>query len=461
MAAVLAAFANLNPLLVLLVTIDLQLAIRNRLRVRAFCSRRTAQIWLAISAFVALGLAAPQLFLWTFDYRLDQRRCRQRPALENNTAWRGYLTASEGALDGVVALLTYLLSVASVINFSKMLKRYSRRQWLMNVCTSFPPYAMPFQANAAYGHLTQSDNESSASNEQHNQQSFGYQWPQVRSPSRLALYNRSNNHINNIGAASVAARVSEHQQLLRAYRPFVYTLLSLGFMEATCLTCDALAFVVRSTVERGDETLPDLAAHQDQIWQRYFTYASVRKLLEELSLARHALPALLYIMGIPAFRQYLCSVVTCGCYDYDDGDEAVWPFPLPYPMQMAAVGERTPSKLALGPVGAPGFEPQTRAFTPTTNPTLNDLRAGAVACHAQGHVVPSAAAVSLPLPSAGAVSLPPPIPPPPSATDESDSESTLETSPGASPMAYPAMAHQQNLRNHLRAQYIAQPPTLV
>ena len=440
-------------MLVLLVTIDVQLAIRNRLRMRAFCSRRTAQIWVAISAFVSIALAAPKFFLWTFDYRPDQRRCRQRPELENSTAWRIYLTAGEGVLDGAVAILTGLLSVASVINFSKKLKRYSRRQWFMNMCTSFPPYPMQLPPNAAYGHLTQSDNESSVSNELHNQQGFNYVWPQTHSPSRLALYPRSTNNSNNVGGA--AGRVSSQEQILRSYRPFVYTLLSLGFLEATCLACDTLAFVVRATVERGDDTLTDEEAHDDQFWQRYFTYTNVRKLLEEVALARHALPALVYIAGLSGFRQYFCSVVTCGCYDGDESDEPMWPFPFQFPMQMPAVGERAPSKLALGPGGAGavagGADYSAYPYNVRASPTLNDLRGNGGVAGYSPNVMCSPAAF------AAAASIPPPLPPPPppAAVDESDSESTTEPSPDSSPMAPPATAHRQ------RAQFLAQPPTLV
>ena len=440
-------------MLVLLVTIDLQLAIRNRLRMRAFCSRRTAQIWTAISAFVSIALAAPQLFLWTFDYRPDQRRCRQRPELENSTAWRIYLTAGEGVLDGSVAILTGVLSVASLINFSKKLKRYSRRQWFMNMCTSFPPYPMQFPPNAAYGHLTQSDNESSVSNELHNQQGFNYAWPQTRSLSRLALYPRPINNINNVCGA--AGRVSSQEKILRSYRPFVYTLLSLGFMEATCLACDALAFVVRTTVERGDETLDDEEAYDDQLWQRYFTYTSVRKLLEEVALARHALPALVYIAGLSGFRQYLCSVVTCGCYDGDESDEPMWPFPFQFPMQMPTVGDRAPSKLALGPgrAGDIGADYSAYPYNIRASPALNDLRGGGgggIAGYSPNAMSPSAA-------FAVAASVPPPLPPPPplAAVDESDSESTTEPSADASSMAPTAMAYRP------REQFLAQPPTLV
>ena len=380
------------------------------------------------------------------------------PELENSTAWRDYLTASEGVLDGAVALLTCLLSAASVINFSKKLKRYSRRQWFMNMCTSFPPYKCNARAAnaAAYGHLTQSDNESSVSNELQSTTTttkrlrirHGLKRVLLRG-SRCTAFHQQHQPCRWCCRACLGSGADPHGPIghsctrcsrWASWRPHAWRATRWPLWCAPALS----AATKRSRTRRRTWTSSGSATSRTQTcancsrrWRSRDTHCP-----HSCTSRASRLPA------VPLLRRDMRLLRR------RESEEPMWPFPFPFPMQMpAGVGERAPSKLALGPGGL-GADRRRRlqrlSYNIRASPALNDLGGGE---GSRGYWE-----VSVPARRVRRSGLPP-APSSAAPTSRRHRRERLgehrEPSPDASSMAPPAMAFRP------RAQFLAQPPTLV
>ena len=87
------------------------------------------------------------------------------------------------------------------------------------------------------------------------------------------------------------------------------TLLSVSFFFICTLLPATIVYALQNVIQQGN---PELALHQwasDPVWSEYFTYLTIRKLVEELCLSNYAVNFIIYYTTGPYFRREVKSVL--------------------------------------------------------------------------------------------------------------------------------------------------------
>lgn len=81
------------------------------------------------------------------------------------------------------------------------------------------------------------------------------------------------------------------------------TLLCVSFYFIFTLLPATIVYAVQTSVPQGDPSLPVHAWSEDQVWRNYFTYLTIRKLVEEICLSNYATYFIIYYATGVYFRR--------------------------------------------------------------------------------------------------------------------------------------------------------------
>lgn len=87
------------------------------------------------------------------------------------------------------------------------------------------------------------------------------------------------------------------------------TLLAVSFFFIFTLLPATIVYALQNVIEQGNPMLPLSEWPSDPIWSEYFTYLTIRKLIEEICLSNYAVNFIIYYSTGPYFRREVKSIL--------------------------------------------------------------------------------------------------------------------------------------------------------
>lgn len=87
------------------------------------------------------------------------------------------------------------------------------------------------------------------------------------------------------------------------------TLLSVSFFFIFTLLPATIVYALQNVIDQGDDKLPLHMWSSDPVWREYFTYLTIRKLVEEICLSNYAVNFIIYYSTGPYFRREVKTIL--------------------------------------------------------------------------------------------------------------------------------------------------------